>query len=396
MELDKNLHIKYFLITFMFIFLLTLGCKKVENNNIDNLNLNEVNTLHIQLSAGYDDISGFFFEIIKPTTGKLIKSKYVELEDEHYPPHLSDLTYLNGDEHRFSDAYFVLEPGIYKVKVYPMKSEGEISNDCDPTQKVVEVVENYTTEVVLISNCDGTDNGGLDVIVVTNHDPSILDLEYNNSKFVLTCEDLTVSIEVEDPDPDNDSLVITWEPVEEPINARYDYSFTYNVFNFVSQSAGDYKFVVTVCDTVPNPLCTSLSFPIHVQMSVDDNGNDLGDICEDCDEGYQDNDGDGICTESCDRATAAEGYTGTCVLCGNNYDSWFESNIQSTAACYASGCSLGCSVSSSMDDNCYFWPTINGYVCVSWCGEPPILYCTEEETCDDSSGTAMCLGLTHP
>ena len=250
-----------------------LNCNDAPQNSSDiDMGIDETPTMHLRLTAGYDDVGGFYFEVF--SGAELVDYQYVALEDENFANHLSPGT---GDAHRFSDAYFVLEPGIYEVVVYPMVDEHNYSDDCQPATTVVEVLENETTEVVLFSQCDGTDAGGLDVIVITNHDPNILDLVYNNSKFILTCEELAITVTAEDPD--NDPLVYEWQVVTAPSD-YYFASYDANVFWFGSAAAGDYEVMVTVCDTVLEPLCTTLTFPIHVQMGgYDYDGDGIDDSC---------------------------------------------------------------------------------------------------------------------
>jgi hypothetical protein len=61
-----------------------------------------------------------------------------------------------------------------------------------------------------------------------------------------------------------------------------------------------------------------------------------------------------------------------------------------TAACNASGCTDGCSVSAGASDNCGFDAGINGYICRSYCGPEPTLTCSGGQLCSDASGTPTC------
>jgi DNA-binding beta-propeller fold protein YncE len=268
-------------ISFVLVFgaLFALGC-----NNGESINDGPAGSLSFHLEAGYDDVVGFQFRV-EDSDGN-VTVRYVELEEENFPSHLHPGT---GDSHRFADAFFVLAPGTYSINVIPMKSEQEQSEDCLPAGEIVEVLENETTEVVLVSLCDMEDNGALDIIVITNHDPVITGLVFDPSKFILTCEYLEVTVEANDPD--GDPLTYDWEVTSEPAAAIYDFSFENETMSLFSRTAGDYEVTVTVCDTVEDAImCAHLTFPIHVQMSIDENQNGVGDECDFVDVVWTDND----------------------------------------------------------------------------------------------------------
>ena len=236
----------------------------------------ELGTLHLALEAGTDDVVGFRFDVWDPT-GAVITSRYVPLEEENFPSHMLPGT---GPGHRFADAYFVLAPGFYSIVAQPMLSDREESNDCAPARAEVEVVANHTTEVILVSHCDMEDTGSVDIVVLTNHDPRILNLVYDPSKFILTCEELWVSVEARDPE--DDPMTYEWEVIAAPVGAIYEFDPDGSRLHFMSRTAGDYELRVTVCDTVPDPdaMCAWLDFPIHVQISTDNNNNGIGDECD--------------------------------------------------------------------------------------------------------------------
>jgi len=224
-----------------------------------------------QIKAGPNDMKGMQIQVDQD--GVQVKERYVALEQEGLPANLAP---AGTAGHGFADAYFVLAAGKYRVRVTPMNSETEPSALCQPAEKDVEVFASETTEVVLVAQCDSPDNGGLDVIVTTNHDPVISDLLLAPSKFVLTCEKLKATLTVQEPD--NDPLTYAWEVTKKPVKGNFEMAWVNNVFQFMSRSAGDYEIKAKVCDK--GLLCSSLSFPIHVSMSKDANQNGLGDECE--------------------------------------------------------------------------------------------------------------------
>ncbi len=230
-----------------------------------------VGTMSFQLKASPDEMNGVKIQILRDD--QLIAEKYVGLEQESLPVNLAPGG-LAG--HGFADGYFVLAPGKYLVRATPMKSPDEPSASCALAETNVEVFPNQTTEVVLVSKCAQQDNGGLDVIVTTEHAPILTDLVLSPSKFILTCEALSATVSV--AEPDNEPLNYHWEILEKPADASFEISFQGNTLSFMSRSAGDYQVQVTACDS--GNLCTSLKFPIHVSMSNDTDHDGLGDECE--------------------------------------------------------------------------------------------------------------------
>ena len=118
---------------------------------------------------------------------------------------------LDADsEHYFADAFETLDPGCYDVVSTPIQESGEVSEMCLPANESgVEVFEGETTEILLINQCGGSDPGALDTISTLNHEPEILDVNFEESKFVACGSTQTVCATV--LDPDNDPLEFVWE-----------------------------------------------------------------------------------------------------------------------------------------------------------------------------------------
>ena len=254
-----------------------LGCEGPEGTIAPNNGLTAPTTqelkggMKFRLRANEDDMSGVSIQILK--NGAMIKEKYIELELEPLPANLSPDGVAG---HRFGDAYFVIAAGEYTIKATPLKSPTEPSATCLAAEHAVAVAANETKEVVLISRCDWPDNGGLDVIVTTNHDPVITDLVFHPSKFILTCEQAKIKVQAEDAE--NDPMTYEWTVVAKPEKAEFELTPVDQELTFLSRTAGDYTLKVKVCDS--GNLCTSLTFPIHVSMSHDANANGIGDECE--------------------------------------------------------------------------------------------------------------------
>ena len=225
---------------------------------------------------GKDDVRAMKVEVFH--LAEHVVSDCVPLEDETLPA--SFLPAGSGDDHRFADKFFVLAPSKdpYDIVVTPVKScsPEEVSEDCEQAVGEAIVEPNKTTEVTLVSQCDMEDTGGLDVIGALNHDPVIEGLIYNESKFMLTCENL--SLEVVARDQDGDELTYEWL-IEGPPGAQFETDGSdWSTTMFTPKTPGTYNGKVTVCDNFG--LCADLAFPIHVQMSVDADDNGVGDECQ--------------------------------------------------------------------------------------------------------------------
>lgn len=78
------------------------------------------------------------------------------------------------------------------------------------------VVDQLTTEILLVSQCRGPERGALDVVGALNHPPIIETLNYNPSKFI-TCGEYgqrpSVELCAKAIDPDSDPLEFVWTQV---------------------------------------------------------------------------------------------------------------------------------------------------------------------------------------
>src|SRR5690606_13118234 len=107
------------------------------------------------------DVMGMSYTVIEAGEScgaEPVDEQIVELEEEALPDHL-DAEGGAGDGHAFADAFFVLEPGDYRVCATPLQGDGSVSEECAPTSGDVTVMAESTTEIALISQCDGPANG---------------------------------------------------------------------------------------------------------------------------------------------------------------------------------------------------------------------------------------------
>ena len=167
------------------------------------------------------DVAGFSYTITavdcatgEPLVPEFTQTVVEDLADAVIPGgdgSLEGAPYDANSQHLFADHFFWLPEGCYDVLVQPLDENGEPSEDCHPAHNNnVQVYDGLTTEILLISQCEGDGAGGLDVIATLNHPPQILDLTYEPSKFVCAGEEVEICIEVSDPD--NDPLTMAWRP----------------------------------------------------------------------------------------------------------------------------------------------------------------------------------------
>lgn len=189
--------------------LVVFGCGVNETSLINGVGKGSL-ALTLQPPASVkDEVAGFKVEVFSGQT--LADSKYVTLETSHLP---AGFVPDAGSEHDFANALFVLVPGNYHVKTSPMKSEFVPSVLCLPAEADVVVNAGATTTTALVSQCVDADNGGLEVISVLNNNPQILDLTFNPSQFVSTCQNVDATLTAQDPD--GDALNYQWTVTDAP------------------------------------------------------------------------------------------------------------------------------------------------------------------------------------
>jgi PKD domain len=190
-------------------------------------------------------------------TDKPLAEVTVALEDESLPSSL--LPDGGSTQHPFGDALIVLAAGQYTVCATPLTAKGAPSAECPTTSTIAFIAEGVTTEIVMVSQCKGSNNGALDAITVLNTPPVIDNLIITPSKFITLCDSARLTVEA--TDPDGDALSFLWQLLGSNMRS------TNQSINFRSLNLGTFQLKVTVSD--PFGASTSLTVPIHVSPCAD-------------------------------------------------------------------------------------------------------------------------------
>ena len=205
----------------------------------------------------------------------------------------------------FADYFATLEAGCYDVELVPLDEDGGVVDYCSvATAEEVEVEAGETTEIVMVSQCGGDNQGGLDVLGVLNFAPAITMIEFEPSKIV-GCESVEVCTTA--IDSDRDALEFEWTqldgptPQEGPEVVASDedngvhteciemtpgytgsYIFEVAVYDLMEDEDGELVRVDDLVNEIDEDLqsSASLAFPVHV--SCEDPPEDvLGEIEDD-------------------------------------------------------------------------------------------------------------------
>lgn len=131
-------------------------------------------------------------------------------------PGLEDNPLDAHSSHLFADLFYTLDAGCYDVSTQPLNAQGTASKDCAAaSESGVWVKDGLTTEVLLINQCtSGPERGGIDIISALNHAPELVEVAFQDSKFVYQCADQVICATFKDPD--YDPLEFVWSLVDGP------------------------------------------------------------------------------------------------------------------------------------------------------------------------------------
>ena len=199
------------------------------------LRTNDYSGARLTVSIGGDnDVVGFHFEVeaVECVAGEPFAEFYYEddvhLDDTTFPGRIDFLgeAPLDSDSsHVGADFFVALDPGCYVVTATPASEITDTgytaSDDCSTaTSDPLEVIGGYTTETVLLSQCEGDLVGAIDALVLTNTPPTVIPNIENT--FNDQCEEVVICAQAWDPD--NDPVEIVFERLEGPVLFSYTYS----------------------------------------------------------------------------------------------------------------------------------------------------------------------------
>ena len=169
---------------------------------------------------GGTDVEGFHFAIARVACdGEEVApfswSSTVDLADSVFPHgvELVEETFDSSSQHIGSDLFVALEAGCYQVTATPATAiEGEDwtpSADCAASStQSVEIDDGTTTDVILVSQCQGdVEIGNLNAVASINH-PPVVELAVDTA-FNYQCEPVTVCAIA--TDDDNDAIAFAWD-----------------------------------------------------------------------------------------------------------------------------------------------------------------------------------------
>jgi hypothetical protein len=194
-----------------------------------------------------NDVVGFHFEVdaVECEAGEAFDEFHYEetvaLDDVSFPGRIEFLEWAPFDSdssHVGADFFVALDPGCYVVTATPVSEITDKgyteSDDCSTaTSDPLEVVGGYTTETVLLSQCEGELVGAIDALVVTNTPPTVVpDIE---NKFNNQCEEVVICAKAWDPDDDP----VEFEFINISEKGRDFFSISYGDVELVGYEGGN-------------------------------------------------------------------------------------------------------------------------------------------------------------
>lgn len=240
------------------VFAGMVGCVEADGDE----EVDEAEQTAMALSVDFQgdtDVAGMRYSIFECGADTPLFVEQKDLEDMVLPgmiPHFENEPFDERSSHLFADYFRVVDAGCYDVVAEPLDADGDRSADCRKARAdEVRVVDSKTTEVLLVSQCDGPERGAIDAVAALNHPPQIEAVNFDPSKFMACPAKLTVCATASDPD--GDPISFEWKQLEGPAldkgpvvvdESAADGSTTQCVeMTFQNRGAG-YLFELTVFD----------------------------------------------------------------------------------------------------------------------------------------------------
>jgi hypothetical protein len=198
----------------------------------------------IEIGPSTHDVTAVRFDLVAVDDGCDAAAQAtltVPLEAELAPASVS------GGEaaaHHFASGLFTVAAGDYRACATPLRADANASDECGQISEVTTVAAEVTTQLTLVSQCQGASAGGLDVVVALNDPPQITAVAVTDSTFITVCESASIAVTAEDAN--GDALTYGWSVVSGPEGGRLRPAEANATF---SGPPGDYVLRVTATDT---------------------------------------------------------------------------------------------------------------------------------------------------
>lgn len=235
------------------------GCGQDQADDTTPESLNEESGIALSVDfQGDTDVTGFEYTIRECGEETTLMEEVKELEDVVIPgmiPNFERGPFDPSSRHTFADYFTTIDAGCYDITAQPVTENSQNSQDCSlASASEVFVVDKMTTEVLLVSQCEGPEKGATDVVGTLNHPPVIESVEYSPSKFLQECENGYVCVTAYDPD--GDPLEFDVEKTKgaelrfgtEIVSVETDGDYTTGCFRAVPVWKDDYEFQVNFYD----------------------------------------------------------------------------------------------------------------------------------------------------